>query len=56
MEDKVTELMARQTQLTQRHGRLGPLLERAEICLAPRPAGAGSTSQDARLDGRPSIS
>ncbi len=30
METKVGELLARQTQLSQRHGRLGPILERAE--------------------------
>jgi len=30
METKVTELIERQTQLSERHGRLGPLLERAE--------------------------
>ncbi|MGE3307590.1 MAG: M23 family metallopeptidase [Rhizobiaceae bacterium] len=29
METKVTELLARQTQLSARHGRLGPILERA---------------------------
>ena len=29
METKVTELLARQSQLSQRHGRLGPILERA---------------------------
>ena len=30
METKVSELLTRQTQLSQRHGRLGPILERAE--------------------------
>lgn len=30
VEQKVTELLARQSLLTQQHGRLGPLLERAE--------------------------
>lgn len=30
METKVGELLQRQTQLSQRHGRLGPILERAE--------------------------
>lgn len=30
METKVGELLARQSQLSQRHGRLGPILERAE--------------------------
>lgn len=29
MEDRVTELMSRQSALAQRHGRLGPILERA---------------------------
>lgn len=31
MEDKVTELLARQSQLSQRHGRLEPVLERSGI-------------------------
>ena len=30
METKVSELIERQSQLSQRHGRLGPILERAE--------------------------
>ncbi|MBL8583968.1 MAG: M23 family metallopeptidase, partial [Rhizobiaceae bacterium] len=38
METKVTELLARQKQLTQRHGRLGPVLERAENTSAGMPA------------------
>ncbi|MBZ9741870.1 MULTISPECIES: M23 family metallopeptidase [unclassified Mesorhizobium] len=38
METKVSELLARQTQLSQRHGRLGPLLERAENDVGTVPA------------------
>ncbi len=44
METKVSELLERQTQLSQRHGRLGPLIERAEsevgtpAATAPAPA------------------
>lgn len=35
METKVGELLERQTQLTQRHGRLGPILDRASEATAP---------------------
>lgn len=38
METKVSELLERQTQLSQRHGRLGPLLERAENDVGTAPA------------------
>src|SRR3954469_8700900 len=38
METKVSELIARQSQLSQRHGRLGPLLERAENEVGTVPA------------------
>ncbi|TPM02097.1 M23 family metallopeptidase [Mesorhizobium sp. B2-3-10] len=38
METKVSELLERQTQLSQRHGRLGPLLERAESDVGTVPA------------------
>jgi len=38
MENKVSELIERQTQLSQRHGRLGPLLERAENEVGAAPA------------------
>ncbi|QKC97260.1 M23 family metallopeptidase [Mesorhizobium sp. NZP2298] len=38
METKVSELLERQTQLSQRHGRLGPLLERAENEAGTEPA------------------
>lgn len=46
METKVSELVQRQSQLSERHGRLGPVLERAENAVgmplptvAPAPAG-----------------
>ncbi|RAZ89855.1 M23 family peptidase [Mesorhizobium hawassense] len=42
METKVSELLARQTQLSERHGRLGPILERAENEVGDAPA-AGAT-------------
>ena len=38
METKVSELLERQTQLSQRHGRLGPILERAENEVGTAPA------------------
>ncbi|WP_217577288.1 M23 family metallopeptidase [Mesorhizobium sp. GbtcB19] len=38
METKVSELLARQTQLSERHGRLGPILERAENEVGDAPA------------------
>jgi murein DD-endopeptidase MepM/ murein hydrolase activator NlpD len=41
METKVSELIERQTQLSERHGRLGPMLERAENAVgASLPAAA----------------
>ncbi|UDL91124.1 M23 family metallopeptidase [Mesorhizobium sp. PAMC28654] len=40
METKVSELLQRQTQLSQRHGRLGPLIERAESEVGTQPAAA----------------
>src|SRR5690606_39291784 len=64
METKVSELLERQTQLTQRHGRLGPILDRVEQDAASLPADAplppdkpdiraelGSTSQQLSLAG-----
>jgi murein DD-endopeptidase MepM/ murein hydrolase activator NlpD len=38
METKVSELLERQSQLSQRHGRLGPLLDRAENDVGALPA------------------
>ncbi|HHZ08349.1 MAG TPA: M23 family metallopeptidase [Rhizobiales bacterium] len=40
MENKVTELLARQNMLSQRHGRIGPILERAAGETRPLPADA----------------
>jgi murein DD-endopeptidase MepM/ murein hydrolase activator NlpD len=64
METKVGELLERQTQLTQRHGRLGPILNRVELGAAALPAAAplppdkpdvraelGSTSPELALAG-----
>ena len=47
METKVSELLQRQTQLSQRHGRLGPLLERAESEVGASAAQAGGTAAPA---------
>ncbi|RUV99020.1 MULTISPECIES: M23 family metallopeptidase [unclassified Mesorhizobium] len=44
METKVGELLARQTQLSQRHGRLGPILERAESEVGDVPAAANAAA------------
>ncbi|QPC88705.1 peptidoglycan DD-metalloendopeptidase family protein [Mesorhizobium sp. NBSH29] len=38
MESKVSELIARQSQLTLRHGRIGPMLERANTAAGALPA------------------
>lgn len=40
VEGKVAELLARQSQLSQRHGRLGPLLDRLETGEQPLPGAA----------------
>ncbi|BCG94991.1 M23 family metallopeptidase [Mesorhizobium sp. 131-2-1] len=44
METKVSELLERQTQLSQRHGRLGPILERAENEVGGAPAADGAAA------------
>ncbi|KAA3449479.1 peptidase [Mesorhizobium sp. SARCC-RB16n] len=55
METKVSELLERQTQLSQRHGRLGPLLERAEnevgTVPADDPAAAAKPDKRAEVTG-----
>ncbi|MER8810740.1 M23 family metallopeptidase [Mesorhizobium australicum] len=55
METKVSELLERQTQLSQRHGRLGPLLERAEgevgTVPAEDPATAAKPDKGAEVTG-----
>ncbi|TGQ83759.1 M23 family peptidase [Mesorhizobium sp. M8A.F.Ca.ET.207.01.1.1] len=55
METKVSELLQRQTQLSQRHGRLGPLLQRAENDAGPvpadDPAAAAKTDKRAEVTG-----
>ncbi|UVC13686.1 M23 family metallopeptidase [Mesorhizobium onobrychidis] len=52
METKVGELLERQTQLSLRHGRLGPLLERSENDVGTPPAAgtAVSAKSDKRAD------
>ncbi|TPJ10928.1 M23 family peptidase [Mesorhizobium sp. B2-7-3] len=58
METKVSELLERQTQLSQRHGRLGPLLERAEgdIGTVPAEDPAAAAKPDKRAEVTGSIS
>jgi murein DD-endopeptidase MepM/ murein hydrolase activator NlpD len=48
METKVTELLARQSQLSERHGRLGPLLDKAEQM--PDATSADAAMPDKRAD------
>ncbi|RRI03435.1 M23 family metallopeptidase [Mesorhizobium tamadayense] len=55
METKVSELLARQTQLSQRHGRLGPILERAESEVGDMPADT-ATKPDEHADATGSLS
>lgn len=50
METKVGELLARQTQLSQRHGRLGPILERAETLETISPESQNPTPTAAPAD------
>jgi murein DD-endopeptidase MepM/ murein hydrolase activator NlpD len=52
METKVGELLQRQAQLSLRHGRLGPILERTEGDVGTPPAGgtAASAKPDKRAD------
>ncbi|UVK53266.1 M23 family metallopeptidase [Mesorhizobium sp. AR02] len=58
METKVSELLERQTQLSQRHGRLGPLLERAEndVGTVPTEDPAAATKPDKHAEVTGSIS
>ncbi|MDX8529454.1 M23 family metallopeptidase [Mesorhizobium sp. VK25A] len=57
METKVSELLARQTQLSERHGRLGPILERAENEVGDAPAaGAAAPKPDGRAEVTGSLS
>lgn len=53
METKVTELLARQSQLSQRHGRLGPILDRAASNAATPSAPAKATDERAELLDKP---
>ncbi|MEI9403724.1 peptidoglycan DD-metalloendopeptidase family protein [Mesorhizobium argentiipisi] len=57
METKVSELLARQTQLSERHGRLGPILERAENEVGDPPAtGAAAPKPDEHAEATGSLS
>ncbi|AZO75174.1 MAG: M23 family peptidase [Mesorhizobium sp.] len=57
METKVSELLARQTQLSQRHGRLGPILERAESEVGDVPAATDTaTKPDEHADATGNLS
>ena len=55
METKVSELLERQTQLSQRHGRLGPILERAESEVGTTPAVDAVAKPDQHADTTGSI-
>ena len=55
METKVSELIERQAQLSQRHGRLGPILDRAENTVGNALPDAGPVP-DARPDQRAGLS
>lgn len=48
MESKVSELLERQSQLSRRHGRLSPILERAGVADAPAPVPVPTTKPDIR--------
>lgn len=48
MENKVSELIERQTQLSQRHGRIGPIIERAKSLGKDVPAPASPDKPDLR--------
>src|SRR5690606_30976896 len=52
MENKVSELLARQSVLSQRHGRIGPILERAagETGLLPAAAPVPEQKPEVRAD------
>lgn len=51
METKVSELLERQSQLSLRHGRLGPILERAENEVATPPVPAAKPDEHADATG-----
>ncbi len=53
METKVTELLARQSKLSERHGRLDPILDKAKASAAPTPEAAPTPS--ARPDERAAL-
>jgi len=55
METKVSELLQRQSQLSRRHGRLGPILERAESELPGAAPAAGPAEDAAKPDRRAAI-
>ncbi|UVK37266.1 peptidoglycan DD-metalloendopeptidase family protein [Mesorhizobium sp. AR10] len=56
METKVSELLERQSQLSQRHGRLDPILERAESEVGTPPIAGAAVKPDERADVTGSIS
>ncbi|RWN68799.1 MAG: M23 family metallopeptidase [Mesorhizobium sp.] len=53
METKVGELLERQTQLSLRHGRLGPILERTESDVGAPPASAKPDKRAGGTDAQP---
>lgn len=50
METKVTELLSRQSKLSERHGRLGPILEKANAEASPESAPVPEKRPDERAD------
>ncbi len=55
MESKVSELLARQTELTERHGRIGPMLERGQADTLPEAAPVPAEKPDERADARTTL-
>jgi murein DD-endopeptidase MepM/ murein hydrolase activator NlpD len=55
VETKVSELIQRQSQLTERHGRLEPLLQRAEDEIGPATLSESAPSPDEKTDDHASL-
>ncbi|MDH4985313.1 peptidoglycan DD-metalloendopeptidase family protein [Aminobacter anthyllidis] len=53
METKVSELLERQSQLSQRNGRLGPILDKAAASETAEPVPAGKTDERAEISATP---
>ncbi|MBT1154108.1 peptidoglycan DD-metalloendopeptidase family protein [Aminobacter anthyllidis] len=55
METKVSELLERQSQLSQRNGRLGPILDKAAASETAEPVPAGKTDERAEISATPGL-